>query len=149
MHVTLTKEQYRLLLTLAHIGEWVINADRRDEGEKEEYLDVLAHLSEAAPDFGAQEYVEQNPEDGRWYPSRVIEEMAAPFIADYDNHTFWEELTFRLAERDAVRKRGERALDLLDEEERARLLAPLREQYFAEFHAHGVDNITIVNRNLN
>lgn len=147
--IELTPDQYRALLILAHIGEWVINADRREGVVRQEFVDVLTHLCAQAERFGAQAWVERNPDDGKMIPSLDLERVAMPFLEEYDNNTFWDELIMRLAERDVIRQIGADRFALMDEEERAALLEPERERYHAEFMTNGIDNITIVNRNIN
>ena len=48
------------------------------------------------------------PEHNRYFPTREYEETssAQAFIVEYDNDSFWEELTSRLAERDLARQLG-------------------------------------------
>jgi len=66
------------------------------------------------------------------------------FIDEYDNDSFWSELTNRLIDRDIIRQLGsEKRLFELEAQERKELEYPIREKYEEEFYKHGFDNVRI------
>ena len=70
------------------------------------------------------------------------ERLYDEYILDYDDHTFWDELTERLAMRDLAKERGvdpnsiNRDDDLLQ-------LRPLEDRYRTELEEHGLDRLDI------
>jgi hypothetical protein len=55
------------------------------------------------------------------------------FIEEYEEDTFWDELTNRLCMRDLIEKYGERALSEMDRHTRFEKEEELRVKYSAEF----------------
>ncbi len=134
-----TSEEFRKLVELAYLGEWMINAQHDTEFQDEDATKTVQKLlaDHKLPD------VDLDAETGEYFmKSEWTERLYDDYILDYDDHTFWDELTERLALRDLARERGvdadhvNRDDDLLD-------LRPHEERYRAELEDHGLDRIDI------
>ncbi|MDT8305397.1 MAG: hypothetical protein RRC07_05630 [Anaerolineae bacterium] len=70
---------------------------------------------------------------------------ARAFLDEYNDDTFWDELAYRLAERDAVQEAGglERYA-ALPVTERMELTGDFEALYTGEFDENGLDNVRIV-----
>ena len=134
MDITLSKKQFRRLLDMVYIGNWVLNSTRgedriRDYDEVESLLFALAAGS-GMPVL-AEEY------QGEIIPSRAFAEGGIhEAIIDYENNVFFEILAEDLARRDM----DDVPIDESNYDELTRRI----DAYIDEFEAHGTDNITVV-----
>lgn len=133
MELHLTEKQYRRLLDLVYIGNWVLNStrgeDRIRDYDKVESL-VFSHCLE----HGMTPLVELY--DGEIIPSRAFAEGGIhEAIMAYEDITFFEILAEELALRDLDTDRA--TAENYDE------VMERMEQYMGEFEAHGTDHISV------
>ena len=133
MNIELSEKEFRRLLDLVYIGDWILNP-ARGEDRFEDYDRVLEKLFALCPQVGMSAL--QEKWQGRAYPSRAyVEGGIHEAIADYEDAVFFDILAEELARRDME---GEGA-DLNDENE----LVDRMEEYYQEFEQHGIDNLTV------
>ena len=142
MQINLTKEQYEKLMELAYLGNWVVNSYRGDE-RLEEYDRVAEHVLSSAPSAGYQDRVEFDEFEGRYFPSRKLDEDLKQFVDEYDDDVFWNLLIDHLAERDLVRALGEEAVDKMEWDEYSRSLEPYLKKYEKEIDESGVEHLEL------
>lgn len=141
MIISLTPEQYKTLLVMTYLGNWMVNAH---QAETEEAFEVVAsRIYSHAKSAGAGRLVERDPDNERYYPSKELEELAAERLDAYDNETFWDELIDRLSERDLVAKHGQGACEQMTVEERFTNLEEFETCYGEEFEEHGIERLAI------
>ena len=135
MLLELTDKQYRRLLDLCYIGNWVLNSIR-GEDRFEDYDQIETLLFALAPRAGMSALTELP--DGVAVPSRAfVEGGIHDAIMDYEDTVFFEILAEELARRDMA----EEGLSDGDSEQ---LNARIRE-YITEFEANGTDNLNVNN----
>jgi len=141
MTPTFSEEEYRRVLVLAYLGEWVMNAIRKDpEAEAE---DTLSRLFSFCQGTSLQSLVGYDAQHETWLPTEAFEEQAHAFIDQYDDKTFWEELTARLTERDLLEAYGERAVRGMRPEARERAASKFAQAYTREFEQHGLSRLRL------
>lgn len=143
VQLNLTKEQYRTLLEMTLLGNWMINSTR--EKTIKEYDDVEQLVFSFAKQAGLEDCIEYVEKLKAYFPTPDFEEeQAMPFKEEYDDYTFWEELIHRLAWRDMERKLGRPIPEGAATEEQ--LLANDAEvkRYQDEFNANGIENLVLV-----
>ncbi len=133
MELNLTRKQFRRLLDMAYIGNWVLNSTR-GEDRFADYDEVESLLFARARDEGmgilAEDY------QGEVVPSRAFAEGGIhEAIMEYENNVFFEILAEDLARRDM----DDVPIDESNYEELNRRI----DAYIDEFEAHGTDNITV------
>ena len=133
MNIDLTEKEFRFLLDLVYIGNWVLNSTR--EGDRiEEYDKLEEQIFKHCDEAGLQALVSRH--DKHVSPSRAYEEGGIhEAISDYEDAVFFEILAEELARRDM----NDEAIsqDNLTE------LTKRVDRYLSEFETHGVDNISI------
>jgi hypothetical protein len=135
----LTTEEFRKLIELSYLGEWMVNA-QHDPDFQDESAVALTQKLLAAHKLPA---VDLDAETGEYFmKSAWTERLYDEYILDYDDHTFWDELTERLAQRDLARERGVEA-DQLSRDDDLLELRPLEERYRQELEEHGLDRLDI------
>lgn len=133
MELHLTEKQYRRLLDLVYIGNWVLNSTRGDD-RIQDYDKVESHIFSHCLDHGMAALVELY--DGEIIPSRAFAEGGIhEAIMAYEDVTFFEILAEELALRDLDAERA--TVENYDE------VMERMEQYMGEFEAHGTDHINV------
>lgn len=133
MNVELTEKEFRRLLDMVYIGNWVLNSCR-DDDRFEDYDLLEEKLFSLCPEHGMRTLVQRWR--GHSYPSRAFEEGGIhEAIADYEDAVFYDILAEELARRDMD---AEQLLQS-DTEELARRI----DEYYEEFEKNGIDNVKV------
>ncbi len=133
MNINLTVKEFRRLLDLVYIGNWILNSTRGDD-RIPDYDQVESKLFGYCLAAGMPELAE------RWHgeiiPSRAFEEGGIQeAIMDYEDTVFYDILAEELARRDM----DYAAITPENYDE----LCTRMDEYISEFEAHGTDNITV------
>lgn len=142
MKLELTDNQYRDLIELLFYGNWIANASRTGaEGDEkiEKYEKLQEYLFSHAKHFNADDFVIN--EDNEFYTTLEFEERLMPIVEEYDEYTFWEQISNKLAKRDLLREIG--SVRQLKEMHRERMYE-IEEQYEIEFEKNGLKNLVIM-----
>ena len=133
MELQLTQKQFRRLLDLVYIGNWVLNSTRGDDRIRE-YDDVESAVFANCLSQGMVKLVESY--QGELIPSRTFAEGGIhEAILAYEDTMFFEILAQELALRDME---SDAPTPENYEELRERM-----DTYLGEFELHGTDNITV------
>lgn len=133
MKLDLTRKQYRRLLDMVYIGNWVLNStrgeDRIPDYDKVESL-LFSKAAEESMGILAEVY------NGQVIPSRAFAEGGIhEAIMDYEDNIFFDILAEDLARRDME--------DVPIDDSNYEELSSRIDAYIAEFEENGTDNITI------
>ena len=142
--ISLTDEQYKDLMQLVYLGNFMANATRNNDEMIEAFENIEQHIYTFAEQFGCGEYVDRHDAVEGIYPTREFEEMMDRFIAEYDSDIFWEELLHRMTERDLVDAHGEPAVASMGLVERIEKERGFVQTYDKEFSENGLKNLRIV-----
>lgn len=146
MKINITKEEYRLLLDILYLGDWMLTAhDEEKVAEKEKYQDVIQKFYSYAEEMGCGDLIEADKESNKYYETVVYEDTSEVdgVIDDYNSAAFWEELVSRLAMRDAEETEENDVINRMSPKERLQLLCSLEEKYHEEFMANDLTNLKI------
>ena len=142
MQITLSQDQYEKLMHLAFLGNWLVNSYRASE-RLEEYDKLAEDIMSFAPSAGLKDRVEFDEFEGRYYPSRKLDEEMRKFWEEYDDDVFWNMLIDGLAERDYGRQYGEENLDAMEWDEYEKKLEPFLKKYEKEIDEHGLERLEV------
>ena len=133
MKIELTEQQFRYLLDLVYIGNWVINSTREND-RIQEYDQVESLIFSHCLHHKMSKLVELYR--GELIPSRAFAEGGIhEAIMDYEDNVFFEILAEDLARRDM----DDVPIDESNYDELNRRI----DAYIAEFEEHGTDNILV------
>ena len=133
MNLELSQKQFRRLLDLVYIGNWILNSTRGDQ-RFTDYDEVESLLFGRAALEGMPALAELY--QGEIVPSRAfVEGGIHEAIMEYENNVFFEILAEDLARRDMA--------DVPIDESNLDELNRRIDAYIDEFEAHGTDNITV------
>lgn len=139
--IELTSEQYRQLLKLVHLGNWMQNA-HLDEGE-DAINEIEQTLCTYASSFGSDDLADYDVVTKKYSLSSDFEEELDTTIQEYDDFVFWEELAWRIAERDFERIYDHAQILCMTEEEIMREKHTLADRLFEEFSINGIKNLNL------
>ncbi len=133
MDLKLSKKQFRRLLDMVYIGNWILNSTRGDN-RFADYDEVESLLFGTAALEGMPSLAELY--QGEIVPSRAfVEGGIHEAITEYENNVFFDILAEDLARRDMD--------DPPIDESNYPELASRIDAYIAEFEEHGTDNILV------
>jgi hypothetical protein len=145
MEIDFSKEEYRTFLDILEIANWVLFALRTDEPEELKiYADFEQKIYSYARAFGFTNLIMYDEEFGKYFPTNEhdMNSPARPFIDEFENETFWDELTERMAQRDMKRELGEKLIKMT-REEKFKLYHDFEKKYSKEFKKHGIERLKI------
>ncbi len=131
MNIELSDKEFRRLLDLVYIGNWILNSTR-GEDRFEDYDLLQEKLFAMCSKNGMKPLVEAYM--GHYFPSRAYEEGGIhEAIADYEDAVFFDILAEELARRDMLEENLNQ--DDLNE------LSSRMNDYMDEFERNGIDNL--------
>ena len=145
MKIEFTKEQYEDLMKLVYLGNWMANAHRTDD-IIEKYEDLESYVFSFAKDFGLEKYADdEKVGDGKFYPTMAFTEETDvhDLHHEYDDETFWSELSERLGERDFFNKYSKEEWEKMTEEERMLKRDECDIKWEEELESSGVERLEI------
>ena len=135
MQIDLTKKQYRRLLDLVYIGNWVLNSRRDDSDRIAEFDEVESVIFSHCHDVGMESLVMKPPYSYDIPSQEYVDGGIHEAIAVYEDDVFFEILAQELAMRDMdVERLTEENLPEAEEK---------MEKYLAEFVGNGCDNVYV------
>ena len=133
MNIELTTKEFRRLLDLVYIGNWILNSTRGDD-RFADYDHVESKLFSLCRKNGMNALVERW--EGADIPSQAFSDGGIhEAIMDYEDTVFFEILAEELARRDM----GYVEVSSSNYDE----LVSRMDDYIAEFEAHGTDNLAL------
>jgi len=133
VNIELTDKEFRRLLDLVYVGNWILNSTRGGD-RFEDYDIVQEKLFAMCSKAGMQSLIQTW--HGRVFPSRAYEEGGIhDAIADYEDAVFFDILSEELARRD-MNSEGSDQDDMVELNKRM-------DEYMTEFEKNGVDNLNL------
>lgn len=133
MNIELTEKEFRRLLDLVYIGNWVLNSTR-GEDRFEDYDIIQEKLFALCAKNGMNALITRW--HGHIFPSNAYENGGIhEAIADYEDAVFFDILAEELARRDL------NCIDSTPEEDPE--LAARMDAYLDEFEKNGIDNLSL------
>ena len=133
MNIELSDREFRRLLDMVYIGNWIQNSTRGDD-RFEDYDLMQEKLFALCPANGMRSLVQMW--HGHIFPSKAYEDGGIhEAIADYEDAVFYDILAEELARRDL-------GLENSDPEDATELTNRM-DEYMAEFEKNGLSTINI------
>jgi len=145
MKIHFSKKEYRLLLDMLHLADWMMHAHTVEpEVYHEAHRALHKKLLSYAKEMDAEDIVEYAKEFDEYFELRHYEDaLYEQFIVPYDEGTFWDALMERLSNRDLIQAIGEEKYGSLEGIERIEQIEVLREFYAHEFEKYGLQRLII------
>ena len=133
VNIELTNKEYRRLLDLVYIGNWILNSAREND-RIVDYDNLESKIFSKCEELDMPQLYAKRA--GWFYPSRAFQEGGIhEAIMDYEDTVFFEILAEELARRDMDYQPVSR--------ENYEELVSRMDDYIAEFEANGTDNLVL------
>ncbi len=145
LKINFTKKEYRHLLDLITLGEWVINAHRvGSEGRPKHYEDLIQKIYRFSKEMDCDDIIDYAKSDDHYYPNDeyMMESEMCGYMEQFEADSMWEQLVASLGERDMVKQHGARLKDM-QPEERMKISWEAESVWGEEFEKHGLDRLVI------
>ncbi|AUH73012.1 hypothetical protein [Legionella sainthelensi] len=144
MKVNITKKEYRTLLDMLYIADWVLHSSTIKETKQNEYEALKQKFLSYFKEMEADEQIEFSQEFNEHFEKTQYEELLnEKFIEPYEQKLFWDELIHRLSERDVIDAMGVEQYKKLEPMERMKKVEEVKAQYANEFKKHGVKHLKL------
>ena len=146
MKIEFTKKQFEELLKVAYLGNWMANAIHNGTQEDPQYENIDGiedYIFSFAKEFGFENYVDYEDKYKKYFPTNEFDELVQKFIEDYDEDCFWEELFYRIYDRDFERAYSDEEISKMEMKERFKKEEPFRKKWDNEFNEHGIERLEI------
>ncbi len=141
MKINLTRKQYRTLLKVFYLGEWMLNSSSTSENPETE--DLEQHILSFAETYDCTDWIEKDKEEGIYYATQQMESDLDEYIEEYEEDRFWERLTHQLARRDYFRNEGMKSIKEKEPDEIIVEIEKIAEKYKEEFEKNGLLSLMI------
>jgi hypothetical protein len=145
MNLRLSADEFSTLIDMVSLAAEVSSLNRKPGSEDQ--LAEFEHLEDKilarAKEQGFADIIEIDPDRDKhritseYQSSSFIQEC----LEEMRNEIFWDELSFRLSERDLIKRIGEEAYLNLTDEKRQELLTADQAAYWDHFSTQGLNHI--------
>lgn len=149
MKINITKDEYRSLIDIIYIADWVLTSYKSEEGpELKKYKDIMQKFYALAKDMGMENLIKFDKELNAYCETQEFGDTSEchQFIDEYDNDSFWERLIEQLTTRDLEEKLGGKKTGDNDPDNYFERYAAIEKKYMAEFEEHDLANLTLRKR---
>lgn len=146
MKLNLTKAEYKRLLDVLEIADWIIaSREAKETPRTAPYKKLQQKLFTLAKEHECEDLVEYEEQFRSYiYTDKFDNESPSmKFIQEYNNDTFWDELIDRLARRDFILEVGQEKFEKLEPIERYKGISRYEDKYDKEFRENGLSGIRI------
>jgi len=147
MKIFITKNEYRDLLDLLYIADWVLSGTKIEKDDRvTKYKSIFQRIYSYAKDFGFEDLVETDKIRDEYFQDNDFQRRSSvhELIDEYDIDSFWPELINQLVDRDLFLQGIDvKFLREMTIEERIELEEPIRDKYETEFEKNGLLNLKI------
>jgi hypothetical protein len=141
MKINFTKKEYRLLVTMLEIADWVMTAhDIEERKETKPYAEIRKKILSHFKEMGMEDCYRQEGDEYYETAEYEADSESMQFIEEYNEDFFWEELASKLADRDFYQKYKGQEVDM---HTRISEITKFEEVYFNEINQNGLDNLVI------
>ena len=147
MKLELDADEYLHLLYMTHFCDHMLHAyDEEGRPETETFARLFQKIRSHAAEADQGAMVERDAQTGEWFESAKFdgESPTAELIEEYNENTFWDEITARLGLRDADRAEGEERLRGMDLDQASQVIARHEERWAKEWEQHGLTRLGTV-----
>lgn len=134
MSVDLTREEYLILIRALTVTSWVHSTLEEETEDFEDELEpVFQKLMSKYRDFQADGEVFYDEAIDKYFPADTIEQDSLAVVQTYEEISFWDHLTRRLAERDLIMEYGTLEVQNMEPNRRMELESSYLVKYNDEF----------------
>lgn len=144
MSINITNKEYQSLIDLVAIASWIMDAYTIGEGQYPNHRELIKKIYSSFKLMQSEGKIEFAPEFNDYFETRNFEEFIQnEFIQPYEENFFWDELVYKLAERDVTASIELDEFKKMDGMKRLELIDAAKESYELEFEKNGIKNLCL------
>ena len=140
--ITFTKEEVGLFLKLLYSGTFIVVP--KDEKEDKNIDSIVQKVLLSTKMAKAFRGIEFNQSTNEYELTDTAEKAFGDDFDDFVEETFWQELLFRLGQRDIINEIGGKDYRKMSEEELEEKHEIAEEKYREEFDLNGIKNLVLL-----
>ena len=140
--ITFTKEEVGLFLKLLYSGTFIVVP--KDEKEDKTIDSIVQKVLLSTKMAKAFRGIEFNQSTNEYELTDTAEKAFSDDFDDFVEETFWQELLFRLGQRDIINEIGGKDYRKMSEEELEEKHEIAEEKYREEFDLNGIKNLVLL-----
>ncbi len=149
MKINFTKAEYKALIELLYMGDWMANAFTiSSDDEPKEYTGLIQKIYSFAKQMGYEEDIEYAKKYNQYFPTQKFEldSNVTKHIDNYENESFWTGLIDRLSERDVCKNHHVKSKFYLSTDIRFEALCESESIWGKEFSEYGLERLTVIKK---
>ena len=148
MNLELDKKQFETLLKLVYLGNWMANGTRdgnEDDPSIDEYDEMENFIFKVGYENGFKKIITYEKDIDLYdFTKDYLKNEIHKLIYRFNDDTLWEELSIRLAIRDAVEEVGESEFLNMDREKKMSIISEKEDFYNIDFAENGIENLRLI-----
>lgn len=148
MHLRLSEDELATLIDMVSLAAEISSLNQKPGSEEQAaaFESLEDKILERARSQGFSDIIEIDPERDKHRVTSAYQDSSyvQECIDEMRNEIFWDELSFRLAERDLIKSIGEDEYLSLTDEKRAEILTPKQKIYWERFASEGLNHVHLV-----
>lgn len=146
MKIEISKRQFKFLLELVYVGNWVANSDNPPDAIDEKYEEITKIIYSYGKEAGLEKYVAYSKHSRAWGGTNYLgfESNTAKLLKEYDERVFWNHLAEEFALRDFHRKYNKEKIKKMSSGERMEKAYEFIDKYKEETDDHGINRFEII-----
>ena len=148
MHIEISIKQFKFLMELVHLGNWVVNSRKDPDYIDQRYEEITSIIYSYGKEAGCEKYVAYSKHSQSWVGTDYLyrESDSAKFLEEYDDHNFWSLLVEHFAFKDFYNKYTAEKINKMSSQERFEKIYDLIQTYKDETYDHNIDCFEFVRR---
>lgn len=146
MLMNISKEEYRLLVEMIQVADYVMHAHQAEPSEEtEDYRAFRKKVFSNYKKMGLDDLFTFSEKHNDYIETEdsLADSRHMAIMENFVENEFWAQLSHRLAMRDLFEQEDEEAIKAMDSELLMERLAEMGVKYDEEFEAHGLERIAI------
>ena len=133
---------FKQLIQLVYLGRWMVASHNDDPEKSLKDIEQVVYLH--ARQSGFEDWIDFDANTNKFLPSEQLEDEMEPVIQEYDDLTFWDQLSWQMAERDFEKKYDPAQILCMTDDETFREKNLIADKYFDEFSVNGLNNLKLL-----
>lgn len=141
MEIRLSKKQFKSLLELVYLGNWVVNSKKTPDVIDKEYENVANLIYSYGKEAGLEKYVSYSEMAQCCTPTTYLfeESDASKILKKYDEDTYWSNLVERFALKEFHNKYSAEKIKKMSSPDRMEKILTLIRKYEVATYDHSID----------
>ncbi|MFA5821263.1 MAG: hypothetical protein WC873_04190 [Candidatus Gracilibacteria bacterium] len=148
MKIEISKKQFKFLLELVHLGNWVVNSNNEPNTIDKKYEEITNIIYSYGKKAGLEKYIVYSKHSQVWIGTDYLymKSNANKLLEKYNEHNFWSHLIEKLAWKDFHKKYSKEKIQRMSSSERIEKIYEFIDKYTQEIDDNSINHLEIIKR---